>query len=169
MGCEVKSHIRGQDKNLVVRDPVWKEEICTCHKYLIMCKFSGGSRISPRWGRQLSGGGGTNIRFCQKFPKNCMKLKEFGPPPGGLASLAPPLKSATGNLLKCETAELCNTNVTIQKNLESTYESHQNCLKIYFMNISRIFGDPCTILILTSWNFNLLVNELVLIINTPPH
>ena len=31
-------------------------------------KSSGGSRISPRWGRQTSGGG-TNIRFCQIFPK----------------------------------------------------------------------------------------------------
>ena len=26
-----------------------------------------------------------------KFPKNCMKLKEFGPPGGGGASPAPPL------------------------------------------------------------------------------
>ena len=33
--------------------------------------------------------GGANIRFCQIFPKNCMKLKEFGPP-GGCASLVPP-------------------------------------------------------------------------------
>ena len=32
--------------------------------------YSGGSRISPRSGRQLSGGGGhANIRFCQFFPK----------------------------------------------------------------------------------------------------
>ena len=30
----------------------------------------------------LRGGGVTNIRFCQISPKNCMKLKEFGPPRG---------------------------------------------------------------------------------------
>ena len=32
------------------------------------------------------GGGGANIRFCQNFPKNCMKLKEFGRPGGGRPS-----------------------------------------------------------------------------------
>ena len=31
--------------------------------------------------------GGANTRFCQNFPKNCMKLKEFGP---GGGALAPP-------------------------------------------------------------------------------
>ena len=36
--------------------------------------------------------GGANIRFCQNFPKNCMKLKEFGPP-GGVPRA--PLRSAT--------------------------------------------------------------------------
>ena len=30
----------------------------------------------------------------QIFAKNCMKMKEFGPPGGGRASLAPPLRSA---------------------------------------------------------------------------
>ena len=29
--------------------------------------------------------------FCQFFAENCMKMKEFGPPGGGRASLAPPL------------------------------------------------------------------------------
>ena len=33
-------------------------------------------------GLTLGGGGGTNIRFCQIFSKNCMKLKEFEPPRG---------------------------------------------------------------------------------------
>ena len=36
-----------------------------------------GSRISPRWGRQLSGGGGrvaATYDFA-KFSQNCMKLK----------------------------------------------------------------------------------------------
>ena len=38
---------------------------------------SGGSRISPRRGRQLPGGRQHTI--LPNFPKNCMKLKEFGP------------------------------------------------------------------------------------------
>ena len=43
-------------------------------------------------------GGGANSGGCQhtilsKFPKNCMKLKEFGPPGGTRV----PLRSATGN------------------------------------------------------------------------
>ena len=40
---------------------------------------SDGSRISPRWGRQLSKGGCSKIRVCQIFPKKAMNLKEFGP------------------------------------------------------------------------------------------
>ena len=51
---------------------------------------SGGSRISPRRGRQLPGGGGRQHTILLNFPKNCMKLKEFGPQLGG-ASVAPPL------------------------------------------------------------------------------
>ena len=39
--------------------------------------ISGGSRISPRWGRQPSGG--YQHMILGKFPKNCMQLKEFGP------------------------------------------------------------------------------------------
>ena len=39
--------------------------------------LSGGSRISPRRGRQLSRGRQHTI--LPHFPKNCMKLKEFGP------------------------------------------------------------------------------------------
>ena len=44
------------------------DEIVTVfvHKYNVIT--SGGSRISPRRGRQLPGGG-ANIRFCQNFPK----------------------------------------------------------------------------------------------------
>ena len=37
---------------------------------------SGGSRIFPRRGRQLPGLGAPTY----DFPKNCKKLKEFGPP-----------------------------------------------------------------------------------------
>ena len=47
---------------------------------------SGGSRISLRWGRQLSRG--RHHTILPNFPKICMKLKELGP--GGSASLAPP-------------------------------------------------------------------------------
>ena len=46
-----------------------------------MTLHSGGSRISPRRGRQLSGGGCQHT-ILPNFPKNCMKLKEFGPPGG---------------------------------------------------------------------------------------
>ena len=42
----------------------------------------------PRGGGQLPGGGALQYDFA-KFPKNCMKLKEFGPPRD--ASLTPPL------------------------------------------------------------------------------
>ena len=55
---------------------------------------SGGSRISPRRERQFSRG--CQHTILPNFPKNCMKLKEFWPPGG--ASLAPPLRSATGYL-----------------------------------------------------------------------
>ena len=34
------------------------------------------------------------------FAENCMKMKEFGPPGGGRASLAPPLGSANVNSSK---------------------------------------------------------------------
>ena len=58
-----------------------------CHSNLCSC----GSRISPRWGWQLSRGRQHTI--LPNFPKNCMKLKESGPP---WPSLAPsPLRSAT--------------------------------------------------------------------------
>ena len=46
----------------------------------------------------LGGGGtgGANIRFCQKFPKKLHEIERILTPGGGLASLAPPLRSATG-------------------------------------------------------------------------
>ena len=34
-------------------------------------------------------GGGANLRFCQNFPKNCMKLQKFWVV-GGRAGSAPP-------------------------------------------------------------------------------
>ena len=45
---------------------------------------SDGSRIFPRWGRQVG-------VILQLFAENCMKMKEFGPP-GGHASLPPPTR-----------------------------------------------------------------------------
>ena len=54
---------------------------------------SGGSRISPRGGANSPGGRQDTI--LQNFPKNCMKLKEFGLPGEGArvprAPLDPPL------------------------------------------------------------------------------
>ena len=63
---------------------------------------SGGSRISPRRGRQLPGGrGGRQHTILPKFPKNCMKLKEFGPRGGGTRPkfyyVDPPLTSQTSD------------------------------------------------------------------------
>ena len=41
------------------------------------------------WGGANFQGGGVNLLFNQTFPKNCMKIKEFGPRgEGGHASLA---------------------------------------------------------------------------------
>ena len=37
----------------------------------------------PRGGGANSPGGGRQHMISPKFPKNCMKLKEFGPPGGG--------------------------------------------------------------------------------------
>ena len=52
------------------------------------CVISGGSRNAvadpgfPRGGGANSPGGRQHT-ILPKFPKNCMKLKEFGPPEGG--------------------------------------------------------------------------------------
>ena len=46
----------------------------------------------PRgWGTNPQGGG-ANLLFGQKFPENCMKMKEFVP--GGARPWGPPLRSA---------------------------------------------------------------------------
>ena len=50
----------------------------TSSQVMYVCLFSGGSRISPRWVRQPGGGVGKQRTLLPKFPKNCMKLKEFG-------------------------------------------------------------------------------------------
>ena len=48
----------------------------------------------PEVGRQLPGGEGCQHMVLQNFPKNCMKLKEFGP-----LGDASPLSSATGSVI----------------------------------------------------------------------
>ena len=53
----------------------------------------GESRISPRWGHQLSRG--TNIRFCQIFPKTAWNWKNLDP--WGLRHLDPPPASVKGS------------------------------------------------------------------------
>ena len=53
---------------------------CLINIYRDLHNFSGGFRIFPRWGRQLSGKGGGQNTILPKFPKNCMKLKELDPP-----------------------------------------------------------------------------------------
>ena len=70
-------------------------QLCCVRFAHLTVVISGGSRISQRWGRQPQGGG-ANLLFCQSFPENCMKMKDFGHRWGG-ASLAPPLRSANGN------------------------------------------------------------------------
>ena len=52
-----------------------KEAFWNWYGHLV--KFRGGSRIPCRRGADPPGG--TNIRFCRIFHKNCMQLKEFGP------------------------------------------------------------------------------------------
>ena len=69
----------------------------------ILC--SGGSRIFLRWGRQPSGG--ANVRFCQIFLKNCMKLKEFGPRE----------REAGSKILLCRSATALSTTNTENKNM----------------------------------------------------
>ena len=71
----------------VRQDPILLLNFVTCYYDISVISFakgrfsilhSGGSRISTRRGRQLPGGHQQTI--LPNFPKNCMKLKEFGPP-----------------------------------------------------------------------------------------
>ena len=50
----------------------------------------------PRGGGANPQGGGANLLFDQKFPKNCMKMKEFRPRGGARPWRPPPLRSANG-------------------------------------------------------------------------
>ena len=60
----------------------------------ILNDSNGGSRISPRRGAPTPGGRQHTI--LPNFPKNCMKVKEFGPPRGDTRVPRVPLRSATG-------------------------------------------------------------------------
>ena len=79
--------------------------------------ISGGSRIFPRGVRQLP----KVLLFFNFVPENCMKMKEFGVPGGGRASLAPPLRSANaydkteGNTFRGE----CKDRSSISDDLET--------------------------------------------------
>ena len=44
----------------------------------------------PRGGGADPQNGGANLLFGQKFPENCMKMKEFGPRRGGVHPWRPP-------------------------------------------------------------------------------
>ena len=81
----------------------------------------------PREGGDNPQGGGAYLIFGQKFPENCMKMKEFGPRVGGGASLAPPLRSANAEtntlaVLKSSAAQrvpcyyLCAGNCSCKRN-----------------------------------------------------
>ena len=74
--CQLKAHCSAANWSLLISNHA---------------SYSGGSRISPRLGRQPYGGRQNTI--LPNFSKNCMKLKEFGPQ-GGLVPrslLDPPL------------------------------------------------------------------------------
>ena len=63
---------------------------------------SGGSRISPRLGVPTLSGGFCQHTILSNFPKNCMKLEEFGSPGGARPSR--PHRSATACRRKCTNA-----------------------------------------------------------------
>ena len=45
--------------------------------------------VSPVADPEFPRGGGANLLFGQKFPKNCIKMKEFGPGGGARVPDAP--------------------------------------------------------------------------------
>ena len=58
-------------------------------------------------GANSSREGGRQHRNLPNFPKTCMKLKEFGSP-GGRASLAPPLRSASETIIYVTACDVWN-------------------------------------------------------------
>ena len=85
-------------QNIITLGPAWNELIYNEHlattSRFPYIEISGGSRISPRRGRQLPRGD-ANIRFCHIFPKTAWNWKNLGP--GGVRVPRAPLRSATGN------------------------------------------------------------------------
>ena len=61
---------------------------------------SGGSRISLTWGRKPSRGWGRQNTILPTVPKNCMRLKEFGPLGGSSKILL--CRSATEKIINLE-------------------------------------------------------------------
>ena len=71
--------------------PAWHGLLVTLVKVLCPVAESG----FYRWGGCASPlDGSANILFCQSFPENCMKMKEFGPGGGGSRVPGGPLRSA---------------------------------------------------------------------------
>ena len=68
----------------------------------------------PRGGGANPQSGGANLLLGQKFPENCMKMKEFGPR-GGVRVPCAPLRSANGHhrlLLRENKKKIQQQNVT---------------------------------------------------------
>ena len=91
-------------KKTLVRQPTDHQSATITILILLieLIQYSGGSRISLRRGRQLPRGGRQHT-ILPNFPKNCMKLKEFGPPGGGARPkfyyVDPPLQYKIGKTL----------------------------------------------------------------------
>ena len=79
----------------------------------------------PRGGGANSPGGRQNT-ILPKFPKNCMKLKEFGPP-GGARVPCDPLRSAT-EFIKS------NLNINVLQRDDSNGWSHKNSYPVGLHN-----------------------------------
>ena len=70
-------------------EEILRTESCGSRYFRGYCESSGGSRISPRRGRQLPRGD-ANIRICQNFP-TLHEIEIIWAPRWGRASLASPL------------------------------------------------------------------------------
>ena len=75
----------------------WVQLKFGCNDHMEQC--SGGSRF-PRGGCANSPGGRQHT-ILPNFPKNCMKLKEFGPPEGARVPRAPLWSATAMNRLFC--------------------------------------------------------------------
>ena len=92
-GVKIHSIFYCKDYRHVVSTDPWLPDLTSVPPGLAFCchlkfgklflgpldQISGGSRISPRWGRQLSRGR-TNIRFCQIFPQKLYEIERIWTP-----------------------------------------------------------------------------------------